>query len=171
MSRAWDILPPRKTKKFTKQEKKRQKRSSIYFVFFLILIAAFFIVFLGADKFSLPVTSPLPSPSESSKFEQPAPSSGGKTQKELSIKLLNGTGRVEESQSVQKTLTDSGFSITTTENALNLYDTSVVYYSPKQPVFEKYAQQIATLLKSYNAKTQKFTQETKYDIVVVIGTK
>jgi len=167
MAKFFDIRPPKKTK-FTKLEKKRQKRSGIYFIFFLVVIAAFFIVFVGAEKFTLPAVSPTPTAKETPKFEQGAPSPESKTQKELTIKLLNGTGRVEETQKVQKLLTDSGFQITTTENALNLYDSSVVYF---QTPYENYANSITTLLKGYNAKTQKFSQETQYDIIIVIGTK
>ena len=79
----------------------------------------------------------------------------------MTIKLLNGTGRIEETQKIQKLLTDAGFQVATTENALNLYDSSVIYY---QPAFENYANQIANLLGSYSAKTQKLNQENKYDV-------
>lgn len=166
MAKAWDILPPRKAKKLTKQEKKRQKRSSMYFIFFLVLIAAFFIVFFGSGKF--PVITPAPSPSISTPTPSPSINPSNKNQSQLTIKLLNGTGRVEESQKVQKILTDAGFIITTTENALNLYDSTIVYF---QAPFENYANQIANLLSFYKAKSQKFSQETQYDIVVVIGAK
>lgn len=167
MTKIFDILPPQKKKKITKQEKKRQKRSSIYFIFFLAIIAGFFIVFWSADKMNLS-PKPINSPTPSKQSEQPVPTPSNKTKNQLTIKILNGTGRVEELQKVKTMLQDSNFPITTTENALNLYDSTIIYY---QPAFENYANDLATVLKSYNAKTQKFSQETRYDIVIVIGTK
>lgn len=164
--RAFDILPPKKVKRLTKQEKKRQKRTGLYFVFFLIFVAVFFIIFYGSGKF--PMITPASSPSITTPTPSPSINPSNKTQNQLTIKLLNGTGRVEESQKVQKILTDAGFTITTTESALNLYDSTIVYF---QAPFENYANQIANLLSPYKAKSQKFSQETQYDIVVVIGTK
>jgi len=168
MPRAWDIRPPRKSK-LTKQEKKRRKRSNIYFIFFLVLIAVFFIVFFGFDRLSTPGSPTTPS-SEPTKTNSPEPSTSAalKTQNQVSIKLLNGTGRFEETQTVQKKLTDSGFKLSTTENALNLYDSTIIYF---QSPYENYAKELATLLASYTPKTQKFSQATPYDIVIVIGTK
>lgn len=165
MAKFFDIRPPKK-KKLTKQEKKRQKRGGLYFVFFLLFIAIFFIIFYGNGKF--PMITPAPSPSISTPTPSPSINPSDKTQSQLTIKLLNGTGRVEETQKIQKLLTDAGFQVSTTENALNLYDQTVVYF---QPAFERYADQLVSILSSYNGKKQKFSQETKYDIVIVIGTK
>lgn len=165
MARIWDLRPPKKTK-LTKQAKKRQKKTGIYFIFFLILMGIFFIVFFGFQKSSsLPASTPVPQPS---KTPTPSTNPSNKTQAQLTIKLLNGTGRYEETQKIQKMLTDSGFPVATTENALNLYDSTIVYF---KPAFEKNANQLAAVLKIYNAKTQKLTQDSQYDIIIVVGTK
>ena len=161
----FDIRPPKKTK-LTKKEKKRKKRTGVYFLFFLIFIGIFFIIFYGNGK--LPLVTSTPTPSVSTPTPSPSINPADKTKAQITIKILNGTGMVEEAQKAQKTLTDAGFTITTTENALNLYDSSIVYY---QAPYESYASQITNLLSSYNTKTQKFSQDTKFDIVVVIGKK
>lgn len=162
--KAWDLSA---RKKLTKREKKRRKRSNVYFIFFLILITAFFIIFLGANKVTAPEAK--------TKTQTPIPAnstleSSLKTQNKVTIKILNGTGRFEEAQNLQKVISDSGFTITTTENALNMYDQTIIYF---QSPYENYANQILTIIRPFypNAKIQKFTSETKYDLVVVIGQK
>ncbi len=167
MARIWDILPPRKHTRKLKPKEKKERRANVSWFFFLAVLAAFFIVFLGASKIplsneSVNKTSPPASPSTTSA------SPANKTQANVTIKLLNGTGRVEESQKVRDALKTAGFNVTVTENALNLYDQTIIYY---QPAYQNYANDLALVLKSYNAKTQNFSQETQYDIVIVIGTK
>lgn len=159
----WDISPRRKTKKATKEEKKFRKRSSVYFVFFLIVIAAFFIVFLGSGKFPLPRATATPTNAATSAQPSPANTAG-----QLTIKILNGTGMVEETEKVQTILTDNDFTVTKTENALNLYEETIVYY---QADYETQANKINSLLTAYGAKLSKFTQSTQYSIVIVIGKK
>lgn len=84
------------------------------------------------------------------------------------IKIINGTGQSEETDAVFKIITGLGFKVTKTENALNLYDNTIVYYDQN---YEKNAQEIAQGLSDYNAKPQKFSQETPYDIIIVIGSQ
>ena len=169
MAKIWDILPPQKTTRKLKPQEKRERRANISWLFFLAVLTAFFIVFFGASKI------PFSNESSPDKTSSPVISSpkltlrpSNKTQTDITIKLLNGTGRVEETQKVRDLLKNAGFKLTVTENALNLYDQTLIYF---QPAYENYANDLATVLKSYNAQTQKFTQDTPYDIVIVIGTK
>jgi len=165
MGRIWDILPPKKRERKLKPKEKKARRVNMAWLFFLVVIAAFFIAFKGAEKLPTPNKTATATPTST---VTTASSSPAKTQSQMTIKLLNGTGRVEETEKVKNTLQNAGFKVTLTENALNLYDQTVVYF---QPAYENYANDLATLLKSYNAKTQKFTQNTQYDIVIVIGSQ
>ncbi len=165
MARIWDITPRKKPRKLKPAEKK-ERRANISWFFFLAVVGAFFIVFFGASKIPPALeTNPTSSPTPMIKA---CPSPSAKTQTNATIKLLNGTGRVEEAQKVQDLLGKAGFRITATENALNLYPRTIVYY---QPSFENYARDLTTVLKSYNPEAQKFTQDTQYDIVIVIGSQ
>lgn len=164
MARAWDILPPRKVRRKLKPKEKKARRVNMAWIFFLVVIAAFFIAFKGANQAPTSTPPAAKTPAERATLE----ASPTKTESKMTIKLLNGTGRVEETDKVRKVLQDAGFEITITENALNLYDQTIVYY---QPSCEQSAQAIATSLSAYQAKTQKFSQETNYDIVIVIGSK
>ncbi len=134
-------------------------------IFFLVVIAAFFIAFKGAEELPTPSKTATATPTNTPTATSSATT---KTQGQMTIKLLNGTGRVEESEKVKNTLKNAGFNVTLTENALNLYDQTVVYF---QPVYENYANDIATSLSPYQAKVQKFSQPTQYHIVIVIGSK
>lgn len=165
MARIWDISPPKRKRKLKPAEKK-ERRANISWFFFLAVVAAFFIVFFGASKIPLSNDNPSPSiaPVPSAKIS-PSPSN---SKSSPTIKLLNGTGRVEETQKVRDALKNAGFTLTATENALNIYRETIIYY---QPQFENYARNLAAALATYKPKTQKFTQETQYDIVIVIGTQ
>lgn len=134
-------------------------------IFFLVVIAAFFIAFKGAEELPTPSKTATAIPTNTPTATS---SSATKTQGQMTIKLLNGTGRVEETEKVKNTLQNAGFKVTLTENALNLYNQTVVYY---QPAYENYANDLASLLSSYQAKLQKFSQPTQYDIVIVIGSQ
>ena len=168
MSKIWDISPPRKKARLTPTIR-RERRSNISWLFFLSLIAAFFIVFFGVSKF--PQSNPNQPQATATLNNSTSLSSTSpevKTQTNISLKLLNGTGRFEETDRVKKLLSDSGFKVSLTENALNIYDQTIVYY---QGQYENYANNLAQVLKTYNPKIQKFTQSTQYDIVIVIGSK
>lgn len=169
MARIWDILPPKRKPRKLKPAQKKERRANISWFFFLAVLAAFFIVFFGASKIPLSDESGVNKTSPTATASpKPTASPSNKTQANVTIKILNGTGRVEESQKVRDLLKNAGFNIAVTENALNLYNQTIVYY---QPADQTYANDLALVLKSYNAKTQKFTQDTQYDIVVVIGSQ
>jgi len=91
-----------------------------------------------------------------------------KNPEELMIKILNGTGRSEETAEVVTALKEIGFKVAKTENALSLYDQTTIYFESTQ---EKYAQEIAQNLTKYKVKTQQFSQESPYDLIIVIGAK
>jgi hypothetical protein len=159
----WDITPRKRHRpKITPSEKKEKKRSRTW-LFFIILIGAFFIAFFGASK-TAPNLEKKPSPAATT--TTPSDETTFKTQKNISIKVLNGTGRVEETSAIKNALQDSGFQVSATENALNLYNETIVYY---QAEYKSYAENIRQVLKDYNPQISEFTSETKYDIVIVIG--
>lgn len=167
MPKIWDILPPppRPAPK-TKKTVSRKRSLSLWYLVILVVFS-FVFVFGGSwaklKYFDNSPSSPAPSASQSS--------STAKTQGNLSIKILNSTGRFEEATKVKDILTKNGFNVVATETAVNTYDQTIVYYTPNSPSVEKYALEIADLLKSYNAKTQKFSQSSSYDIAIIIGGK
>ena len=164
MARVWDILPPRKTRRKLKPKEKKARRVNVAWIFFLVVIAAFFIAFKGANQTPSSTSPEAKTPTETATVKTSPTKSPGK----MTIKLLNGTGRVEETDKVRKILQSTGFELTITENALNIYDQTIVYF---QPLYEQSANEIADSLSAYQAKTQKFSEETNYDIVIVIGSK
>ena len=169
MSKVWDILPPKRklTKTERKEAKKRSKGLTLFFGLIFLIIVAF--IYYGASK---NMTGATPQPALNI-TATPTPTSTSinntgqlKDKKDLNIKLLNGSGFSEELDAVYKLLVDQNFVAQKTENTLNLYEQTIVYYQPSQ---EKYALEIAEILKKYQAKVQKFSQETDYDLIVVIG--
>ena len=177
MPRAWDLLPPKpKTKKIIKAQKKRKRIAPFAMAGFIALVA--FIFALGvSEQWSLTLpsqtTSSQPSPPlKSNLITKPSPSnpdikiSSSPQISKLSIKILNGSGEPEKTVEVKKILFNAGYEVQTTENALNLYDQTLVYYQDKAT---EDVNKITELLTNYQATSQKFTQETKFDIVVVIG--
>lgn len=174
MGRAWDILPPHKPTRNIKhgsRAKSASRRTENTSVFFVLIIIIFVGLFIYAASKNTPVdtnktttTTPLQSPDKK-------PSSSPKIEKnpeELIIKVLNGTGRSEETAEVVTTLKEIGFKVAKTENALSLYDQTTIYFESTQ---EKHAEAIAQNLTKYKAKTQQFTQESPYDLIIVIGAK
>lgn len=137
-------------------------------MFFLLVAGAIFVIFYGVAKNIPSGTQETASPTPARETPASEITSMVKSKSNLLVKILNGTGRFEETDKVKKAMADAGFNIAFTENALNLYDQTIVYY---QPASENFAQEIVGLLSTLQAKSQKFSQETKYDIVVVIGTK
>lgn len=166
MSKIWDILPPppRPAHKIKQTPSRRKSLSAWYLV--ILVILSFVFVFGGSyAKLKYFDTTPGQSPS-------PAQSATAvKNQENLTVKILNSTGRFEEATKVKDILTKNGFKIAATETAVNSYDQTIVYYSPDNLLTEKYALEIADLLKGYNAKTQKFSQSSSYDIAIIIGGK
>ncbi|MFA6493337.1 MAG: LytR C-terminal domain-containing protein [Patescibacteria group bacterium] len=159
MGRVWDILPPQKRPQ--KHTPKRTKKSKNASLFLLFLISGFVIIFMYAtSQNKLPDTNKITTTN--------TPQSQTSTEKKVLIKVLNGTGKGEETTKVTQLIEDLGLKVIKTENALNLYDQTIVYFSPGK---EEIAQKIADELTAYQAKIQAFTQESPYDVVVVIGGK
>lgn len=170
MSKAWDILPPRRklTKSERKEAKKKSKGLSGFLTILFLIVIGF--IYYGANK-SLTTGTPATAPTaKSTPTEKPTPApvnnSQTKDKKDLNIKLLNGSGQSEELTTAYKLLEDTGFKAQKTENTLNLYEQSIIYYQPSE---EKHALEIAEVLKKYQIKIQKFSQETSYDLIIVIG--
>lgn len=169
MARAWDIIPPRpKPTRRTVATRKKSNKASVFFGLIIVVLVIIFVVSatenLPTEIDGVATISPQKSPVKSEEEIPTAEKSADK----LLIKILNGTGRSEETNEVSEILTAAGFKIAKTENALNLYDQTIVYYEPYQ---EKHAQAIAQSLAKYEAKTQKFSQEVPYDLIIVIGAR
>lgn len=167
MGRVWDILPPHQTTRSTKSPsvKRKTKNASVFFVLMIIIFVGIFI--FTAVK-NTPTTNII---SDLQKTPDPKLSELVPTQKntdQLLIKVLNGTGRSEETASIVSILNEIGFKVAKTENALSLYDQTTIYFEPNQ---EKYAQEIAQKLTRYKVKTQQFSQDSPYDLIIVIGAK
>lgn len=169
MSKVWDILPPKRklTKTERKAAKKRSKGLTWFFALIFIIVVAF--IYYGASK-NLAGTNLQPTSNQApTAIPTSTPISDTsqiKDKKDLKIKLLNGSGQSEELDTTYKLLENNGFVPQKTENTLNLYEQTIIYYQPSQ---EKHALEIAEILKKYQAKVQKFSQETEYDLIVVIG--
>lgn len=161
MSKAWDILPPipKPHKSFTKTEKKRSKNCSMFFFICFIIIVGIFI---------FQITNSPPPDINGINTTLPTANTSADTSSAVQIKILNGSGKAEETNKVSDLLTDADYKIAKKENALNLYDETIVYYQKEK---KEIAENIADLLKSYGATTQQFTQSTSYDIVIVISAK
>jgi len=165
MGRIWDIIPPppRPAQSSNRRRKSPQTSSVLFFIFILIILG---VIFYGsAQKPNLKIngqsTSNPVSPSPSPSIEAKIPSGTRPL-----IKLINGSGQVEQEDKVKKILTEAGFKIAKSENALNLYDKTIIYYDISQ---EKNAQEIAEALKKYQTYLQKLSQDSSYDIIIVIG--
>lgn len=168
MPKIWDILPPppRPAPK-TKNTTSRKKSLSLWYL--VILVVFSFVFIFGGSWAKLKYFDNTASFSPTPSLSQNSPAT--KTQGNLAIKILNSTGRFEEATKVKDILTNKGFNVASTETAVNTYDQTIVYYSPTSATAEKYALEIADLLKSYSAKTQQFSQSSSYDIAIIIGGK
>lgn len=155
MSKAWDILPPRPKIRKTPQTPKKRRKNNLPFLFFLIILGAIVFLFYGLERPGAKInSSPLTAAPATSSPQGPK------------IKILNGTGEKEDLTKAQNALEKAGFPIDSTENALNLYDQTIIYY---EEGYENEAQNIAEILGAYEAKIQKFTKITNYDLLIVIG--
>lgn len=162
MGKVWDIIPPRpKPKSHPPKVRRSKKKVGLFLGFILIILVAFLL--LEAAKNIQPkidgvsTTSPVLTNQGLPPNAQP------------SIKILNGSGESEKGVEIEQILVSAGFEVAKTENALNLYDQTIVYYQEAQ---EAEAEKIVESLKNlgtYQAKKQKFAQDTTYEIVVVIG--
>lgn len=187
MSRFWDIRAPKpKPRPSPSRTAARRRKVHPSFFLFMVILAIVGIFFLGNGNFQLtqpsktivPTTKPTTksvkiSPEINSKVSPednlkstPEDAPEAKNKEDLSIKLVNGSGQTEESNVVQQILENEDFRGLKIENALNLYENSIVYYQDSEI---KYANEIADLLKTYNPKIQEFTQETNFDLIIVIG--
>ena len=72
----------------------------------------------------------------------------------------------EELENSKQLLENGGFSIEKAENTLSGYTETVIYY---QESYEEYAQEISSILKDYQPKIRKFTQDSSYDLIIVIS--
>lgn len=166
MAKIWDILPP-PPRPIPKSKKATSKRKSLSALYLLILVIFSFIFVFGGSWAKIkyfdnpPGASVSPTPAKSNLIE--------KTQANISIKILNSTGRFEEATKVKDILTKNGFNVASTETAINTYNQTIVYYSPNDSAVEKYALEITDLLKGYKATAQKFSQSSSYDIAIIIG--
>lgn len=166
MGKVWDIIPPRSRPK--KQSVAKRKKTHQSFLFFVFLIVVFVVIFaysaslMPSEKQFNGANTALP---QNTNLNQPSPTST-EDDSQLTIKVLNGTGRSEETNKVIEILSQNNLSVTKKENALNLYDQTIVYYGASKA---QIATDIATLLSRYEAKSQQFTQESPYDIIIVIG--
>ena len=157
MGRIWDIIPPHpRPRKQTTTSRKKTKNASLFFGLIIIIFVGLFLY-----------TASIKPPTSIDGVTTASPQNSASPH-QLLIKILNGTGRSEEGKAVADILTENGFKVTKTENALNLYDQTIVYYESNQ---EKYAQEIAASLTKYQAKTQQFSQENPYDLIIVIGAR
>ena len=155
MSKVWDILPPRPKIRRTPHTPKKRRKNNLPFLFFLIILGAIVFLFYGLERPGAKInSSPQAAPPAASSPQNPK------------IKILNGTGEKEDLTKAQNALKEAGFRIETTENALNLYDQTIIYY---EEGYENEAQKIAEILGDYQAKIQKFTKITNYDLLIVIG--
>lgn len=159
MGRVWDIIPPtRRPKKTAAPAKKRSSQNAALFLGLLLIIILVFIFLNSLQNAPLSVnglaTSFPPTPTLDSN--------------EILIKILNGSGHSEETETVAKILEEANFKIAKTESALNLYDQTIIYYQEPRA---KQAQEMADILKKYSPKIQKFSQSTAYDLIIVIGAR
>ena len=164
MAKIWDILPP-PPRPVPKSKKATSKRKSLSALYLLILVIFSFLFVFGGSWAKIKYFDNTPSSS-------PSPIQSvisTKTQGNMTIKILNSTGRFEEVSKVKDILIKNGFNVSSTETAVNTYNQTIVYYNPNDSAVEKYASEIADLLKSYKATTQKFSQSSSYDIAIIIG--
>lgn len=165
MGRAWDILPPQKK---PKAKTKRKSNNALSLFFFIVICLVIFFIFAATQNIPTGMDGiATVSPNKTPKIEISTPIKT-KSKNDLLIKVLNGSGKGEETSAVSDILTNIDFTVTKTENALNLYDQTIIYYEINQ---EKYAQEIAQNLSKYNAKIQQFSQDSPYDLIVVIGAR
>lgn len=96
----------------------------------------------------------------------PAPIATVASKTSPTIKLLNGSGKIEEADRIKKLLAQNDITVTKTENALSIYPETIIYY---QSADELRAQEIAKILQEYQARNQPFSQPSSYDLIIVIG--
>ena len=171
MGKIWDIRPPRqraKTQAPTKIRKRSSNRGTFFFGMVVLIFLGIFFLETSKNPSQNINGQATAKPPASSTAPTPAATPTKKETNAPLIKLLNGSGRSEETVSIKELVTDAGFAVSKTENALNIYEGTIVYYEPGR---EKEAQEIAKTLVKYQPKLQPFSQDAPYDIIVVIGTK
>lgn len=168
MGRIWDIIPPRPRRGVSKavQKKRKNQKTSLFLALVMLIFVGFFIYSasrgLSSETGGIQTApAPLKSPAAES-------ISTAKTQEDLLIKILNGSGRSEETEQVASILTEAGYKLAKKENALNLYDETIIYYNPP---YEKYAREIVSTLAQFQPKIQKFSQDSPYDLILLIGVR
>jgi len=162
MGKVWDILPPRPREHRAPIARRRRKPNMT--LFFGIVV----IIIIGAIFYSSS-QSPSSTPNKEPTVASDQTSSPNiNSQNGPTIKLLNGTSGSVATNTLKQLLLDNDITVTKTENALNLYQESIVYYD--QSVYST-AQKIAEIFSEYSPKLQLFSQASSYDIIVVIGQK
>lgn len=165
MAKAWDILPPRKRpRKNTRPRISKKTSQTGTFIFGLLVLIFLAVFFFGTTN----NTSQNIDGVATKNTLTPSPSPTIKNPEELLIKILNGSGKSEEIDTVKESLSEAGFPIAKTENALNLYPTSIIYYEPNQ---ESLAQEIAKKIEKYTPELVPFSQDSPYDMIIVIGAR
>ena len=134
MGRFWDIIPPYRPIQTSKHHLKRQKSKNTSVFLGLIII-----ILVGGFIYSVLQNTPVNvngvatiSPQKSITTQKSISSPTEKNPDQLLIKILNGTGQSEETSNVTSSLEDLGFSVTKTENALSLYDQTIIYFESHQ---------------------------------------
>lgn len=176
MGTAWDIIPPRPRPQKSKPAKglRKSNKTTMFFVMIIIIMAVVFIYLANqntpASIDGVATTSPQKPTLWASGSVKPTISTAPmlKSQDNLLIKVHNGGGRSEETNEVSQILVNLGYKVTKTENALNLYDQTIVYFEAHQ---KKYAEEIAGNLSKFQAKIQQFSQNSPYDLIIVIGAR
>lgn len=163
MSRIWDIIPPprRPAPPKVRPSQKNRKSSSLFLFFLFVVIVISVVFYAGGSSKNFQVNG-LATQNPSGLASAPADNQT----EQVAIKLINGSGQIEPGERAKKLLTEEGFAIAKAENALNLYDQTIIYYDINA---EKTAREISGLLKDFQVNLQKLTQKSNYDIIIVIG--
>ncbi len=165
MAKFWDIMPPAsKPKRTTKKAEKRAKKKNIKFFVAVLFFGFMIFIFFGLSKLP-PIENYSTEPAGIELPTQP-PSTKTTNQEDLKIKLLNGSGLNEEMNKTLKLVENGGFVIEKKENTLAAYQETIIYYKESQ---EKYAKTISGILFEYKPRLSKFSQDSSYDLIIVIG--
>lgn len=162
MAKAWDLIPIRReVKKPATHSKKRSKRNCLFFVSVLAVFLISVVFFANANVAGFTLPKPVKSAAPTAK---PAETKNAVP----TLKIINGSGRFEETDRVSSLVKTAGVSVLATETAPNLYNQTTVYY---KPAYKSEAEIIVATLGNINAKSQAFTRDSSYDLAVIIGAR
>jgi hypothetical protein len=161
MPKAWDIVGARRqTKKPTPAASKKRAQNNCAFWLFVILVFLASMFFFGKVSESNLLVTP-------TKTITPESQVSSKTSK-LLLEIINGSGRFEETDKVNKLVSAAGFPVAKTETSINSYDKMIIYYKSG---LESQANQIATTLSIYKPQIQPFSGQSSYDLAIIIGSR